>query len=759
MPGRPGEGGVFFLEKASLDSATKRRMLFVLFIFLAVCFVALTVRLFYVQIMQHELYQAKAIDQQVRDTTVTPKRGTIYDRNMKTLAVSASAETVYIAPKSIKDDEEAALIARELSRILGVSEESILKKTQADNYYEVIKRQVEKETADQVREFKQEYDLASVALAEDSKRYYPYGAFASHIIGFTNVDGEGIEGLEMYYNDVLVGMPGRIITAKNARGTDMPFRYEQYIDAQNGYNLVLTIDEAVQHFVEKQLENAVVEYNVQNRATAIVMDVNTGAILAMATKPDYDLNNPREITDPELLAELEALEGEEYSTRQMEIWQSMWRNKAIADTYEPGSVFKIITVSMALEKDVVSLHETFNCPGYKVVAGTRISCWKAGGHGTQDVLTGLKNSCNPVFMELGARIGGASFYDYAEAFGLLEPAGIDLYGEAEGIFFDKDTIANGVVETAVAAFGQTFKVTPIQMITAVSACVNGGYLNQPYLVSKIVDDEGNVVQEFDPSVKRQVISEETSKTVASMLEQVVATGTGKNAYIKGYRIGGKTGTSEKIDEKNEEGVADKRVSSFCGIAPADAPQIAILMLMDEPEVDEVTGGLTAAPTVRKMFEDILPYLGIMPQYTEEELASLEKSVPDVTGMAVADAREKLKDAGFTPSVMGDGQEVLEQVPRSGQKLAQGGKVILYTTEQETSSLKEVPSVEGMSFAQASSTLEAAGFNMSSDGKDLTEDEVYATTQSPAAGTLAEAGSVVKVDFVHESESEWVNVEY
>ncbi|MBQ6058783.1 MAG: PASTA domain-containing protein [Clostridia bacterium] len=747
------------MERTPLDSATRRRMLLVLFVFLGVCFGAITARLFQIQIVQHELYQAKAIDQQVRDTTVTPKRGTIYDRNMKTLAVSASAETVYIAPKSIRNKEEAALIARELSRILGVSEETILKKTTANNYYEIIKRQVEKELADEVRAFKKEYNLESVALAEDSKRYYPYGAFASHVIGFTNVDGEGIEGLESYYNDILVGMPGRIITAKNARGTDMPFRYQQYIDARNGYHLVTTIDEAVQHFIEKHLENAVIEYNVQNRATAIVMDVRTGAILAMATKPDYDLNNPREISDPSLIAELESLEGEEYAKRQMEIWQSMWRNKAIADTYEPGSVFKIITVSMALEKNVVSLHETFNCPGYKVVAGTRIACWKAGGHGVQDVVTGLKNSCNPVFMELGARIGGASFYEYAEAFGLLNKTGIDLYGEASGIFFDRNTIANGVVETAVAAFGQTFKVTPIQMITAISACVNGGYLNQPYLVSKIIDDDGTVVQSFDPIVKRQVISEETSAKVASMLEQVVSTGTGKNAYIKGYRIGGKTGTSEKIDQKNAQGIADKRISSFCGIAPADNPQIAILLLMDEPEVDQVTGGLTAAPTVRKMFEDILPALGIMPQYTAEELASLEKSVPDVSKSTVSEAYAALRSAGFVPSVIGNGDSVIEQVPRGGQKLAKGGKVLLYTEQKEAAPLVTVPSVTGLTLAKATAKLEAAGFNIRANGKDLTEAEVSAISQSPAAGSLAEMGSVVTVDFVHESESEWVSVDY
>ncbi|MBQ3077437.1 MAG: PASTA domain-containing protein [Clostridia bacterium] len=747
------------MNRQDIDNKTRRRMTVVLFLFLTFTFTFILGRLFIVQILRHESYQTRAIEQQVRDTTITPRRGTIYDRNMKTLAVSASTETVYIAPKSMKDESERVLVATELSRILGVEYETVLKKSRNENYYEIIKRQVEKEQADLVRAFVKEHQLSSVALAEDSKRYYPYGAFASHVLGFTNVDGEGIEGIEAYYNDLLIGKPGRIITAKNAHGTDMPFQYEQYIDAQNGYSLVLTIDEAVQHFIEKGLENAVVEFNVQNRATAIVMDVNTGAILGMATKPDFDLNNPREITDPELLAELEALSGSEYSDRQMEIWQSMWRNKAIADSYEPGSVFKILTAAMALEKNVVTTHESFHCPGFKVVAGVRIGCWKHGGHGTQNMLEGLKNSCNPVFMELGSRVGGADFYDFAEAFGLLERTGIDLYGEATGIFFDKNTIAGGPVETAVAAFGQTFKVTPIQMITAVSACVNGGYLYQPYLVSKVVDDNGNVLESYDPVARRQVLSEQTAATVATMLEQVVSTGTGKNAYIKGYRIGGKTGTSEKIDEKNEEGVADKRISSFCAIAPADDPQIALLLLMDEPETDVVTGGLTAAPTVRKMLEDILPYLGIMPQYTEEELASLEHTVPDVTGLPIPDAREQLKGEDFVPTVIGDGETVLEQVPRSGQKLSRGGKVLLYTESGATGSLKEVPDVTGLSLSAARSKLEKAGFNLSTAGVDLGSQEAHAVAQSPIAGSLAEEGSVVEVEFVHEVSSEWVNVSY
>ena len=743
------------IRNGAPPATMKRRMLALMVVFLCLCFSAILIRLFNVQILQHDFYQAKAIDQQVRDTTIAPKRGTIYDRNMKKLAMSVSSETVYIAPKSIKDAAQASLIARELSAILGVSEESILKKTTANNYYEIIKRQVDKETADQVRQLKIDHALSAVALAEDSRRHYPYSSFASHIIGFTNIDGEGIEGLESYYNDVLVGMPGRIIEAKNAKGTEMPFRYAQFIDAKNGYNLVLTVDEAVQHFVEKQLKIAVEDYNVQNRALAIVMDVNTGGILAMATYPDFDLNNPRLTEDEALLAELEMLEGEEYSARQMEIWQANWRNKAIADTYEPGSVFKIITATIALEEGVFSKNETFYCPGYKMVAGTRIGCWKYGGHGAQDMLTGLKNSCNPVFMELGARIGGQAFYEYAEAFGLMNKSGIDLYGEAAGIFHNKAVISRGQVEVAVTAFGQTFKVTPIQMITAISACVNGGNLMEPHLVSKIVDDDGNVVKDFEPVVRRQVISAETSAQVAAMLEDVVATGTGRNAYIAGYRIGGKTGTSEKIDEKNEEGVADKRISSFCGIAPADNPQIAILLLLDEPNVDQITGGLIAAPTVRKMFEDILPYLGIMPQYTTEELAKLEQSVPDVTGLTIEDARSALKGTSFNPVVLGGGTHVLEQVPRAAQKLNSGGKVLLYTDEAATSI--EVPDVSGLSVNQASNRLSAAGFNIRSVGKDLNESDVTAITQTPRAGALAVEGSVVEVEFIHKSESEWVDV--
>lgn len=734
----------------------KNRMVFVLGAFMLVCFLPILIQLFNLQILKHEDYQAKAIDQQVRDTVISPKRGTIYDRNLKALAVSASTETVYIAPKSIAkgDTETMTLVASELSRILGVSQETLMKKMQAENYYEVVKRQVEQEQADEVRKFITDNKLSCVALAEDSKRYYPYGSFAAHVIGFTDIDGKGIEGVEAYYNDILMGMPGRIITLKNAQGTDMPFKYEKYIDARNGYNLVLTIDEGVQHFVEKHLENAVNEYKVGNRATAIVMNVNTGEILAMATYPAYDLNSPREITDEALLQELSGLTGADYTKRQMEIWQASWRNKAIADTYEPGSVFKIMTLSMALEENKTSLNDTFYCPGYKVVAGTRISCWKYGGHGSETLQQGICNSCNPVFMELGARVGGGTFYDYVKAFGFMEKTGIDLYGEATGIFHSRSVIENGAVELAVSSFGQTFKVTPLQLITAISAVVNGGKLLEPRIASKVIDDDGNVIKTFDTVVKRQVISEEVSATMRMLVENVVADGTGRNAAVKGYRIGGKTGTSEKIDEKNEEGVADKRVSSFCGFAPADDPQIAILLMMDEPGVAVVSGGVIAAPTVGKMFADILPYLGIMPQYTEEELASLEKTVPDVTGLTADAARKAVKDSGFTPVVMeGGGESVLVQMPRAGSKLTAGGKVLLYT-ESDSYTIAEVPNVKGLTPSAAESILTGAGFNIRATGKDIQESGVTAASQSPEAGSFAELGSIVEVEFIHNDEADW-----
>ena len=732
---------------------------FVLMILMGVVmFVLLFFRLFDLQITRHEELQGKAVNQQTRRTVVTANRGTIYDAGGNILAISSSAETIILSPleidNAVNDTEDPVSWTKEslaagLAEILGKDASAIRKRMDnVKSQYEVIQLRADEDTAAKVRSYVDENKIAGVHLVADTKRYYPYGSLAAQVIGFVGDENTGLYGLEAYYEKELEGQSGLVISSKDQAENDMLYTYEQYFAAKNGSDLTLTLDTTIQYYLEKGIESMVDKFSAANGASGIVMDAKTGGILAMASYPNYDLNDFLTVSDQTLQ---ERIEREESTVADMQLLQ--WRNKALNDTYEPGSTFKILTLSAALEEGVVDKTTTVNCNGSVNISGYTIHCSNKNGHGLQTLVQSVGNSCNPAFINYGLRIGNEKFYEYMRSFGLMNTTGIDLGGEAVGVFAADSSFTQ--LDLACYAFGQNFTVTPLALIAAQAACVNGGYLHTPYLVERITDSDGNVTYRHDNTPVRQVISEQTSATVRECLEYVVASGTGKNGQVAGYRIGGKTGTADK-------GQTGDVVVSFLCFAPADDPQIMMLITMDTPSRSTgtyVSGGNMVAPTASSIMSNILPYLGIMPQYTEEELASLEKSVPDVTGMAVADAREKLKDAGFAPSVMGDGQEVLEQVPRSGQKLAQGGKVILYTTEQETSTLKEVPSVEGMSFAQASSTLEAAGFNMSSDGKDLTEDEVYATTQSPAAGTLAEAGSVVKVDFVHESESEWVNVEY
>ncbi len=741
----------------SMSKKMMQRMAFVLFCFIGIGFTTLGVRLYIIQIQDHEFYQAKAINQQMRDTTIAPNRGTIYDRNMKTLALSATTEVISIAPKSL-DSDQIDLVARELSTILDVSYDSIIEKANTNTYYQLVKRQVEKDVADEVRQFISEYDVSGINIDADSKRYYPYGDFASHIIGFTNVDGVGIEGVEAYYDDILIGTPGRIVSAKNALSMDMPFRYEQYIDAQDGYNLVLTLDEVIQHFLEKHLEAAAIKYNVQDRATVIAMDVNTGDILGLAVYPDYDLNSPRDILDEEMSIYIDSLSGSEKTDAQLAYWQELWRNKAIADTYEPGSTFKAFTAAMSLEENAIDPSKTLYCPGYRVVAGIRINCWKGEGHGALDLEGALQNSCNPYMMNIADSIGGQTFYDYVKAFGFLEKTGIDLYGEAVGIFHQERTIVNGPVELAVSSFGQTFKVTPISLLTGFSSLVNGGYLVTPRVADKVVDDDGTIISVFETEVKRQVISEEVSEQMSYMLETVVSEGTGKNAYLMGYTIGGKTATSEKIDEKNEEGEVDKFSVSFVGFAPAEDPEIALLLMLDEPDVEGVyiSGGVMAAPVIGDMFEDILPYIGIAPQYTEEQLAQMEKPVPSVIDLTVEDARKIIQENSFNPVVMGEGAIVIEQVPHPQQTLGKDGKVILYT-EGAGENMVNVPSVEGESLSNAISILENAGFNVRIEGDD-SDYSREVTTQSPTAGTLLAEGSVIVVEVIFDTYSDWAGID-
>lgn len=720
----------------------------VLTVFVSLLLVVMTGYMAYYQIIKHDFYQAKAITQQTMDTEINANRGTIFDRNGVALALSATVETVFISPASVKDDEQARLIASRLSEILDVDEETIYKKAQKTNYYEVIKRKVEKDVADEVRKFIDESKVTAVHLVEDTKRYYPYGSLASHVIGFVGTDNIGLDGVEDVYNEYLQGVNGKLITAKNASGTELPFEYETYIEAKNGNDVTLTIDATVQHYLEKHIENARQENKCLNGAAAMIMDVKTGGILGMVSKPDYDLNNYYEVTDSMLLEGLSKLTGDQLETETDNARNTMWRNKLIVDTYEPGSTFKIITSSVAVEENIVSDSDSFYCPGYYRVAGTTIRCWKHGGHGSQNFAEAIQNSCNPAFMMIGGRIGSELFYKYIKNFGLMEKTGIDLNGEASGIFHTKENFNE--VELATTSFGQTFKITPLQMLTAVCAAANDGYLVTPHVVKEITstDADGNTktIKSFESNVKRQVISKETSEKVCELLEQAVKVGSGKNAYVKGYRVAGKTGTSEKIDEKNEEGVADKRIASFIGFAPANDPQVAILVMLDEPSAGEVFGGVIAAPVAGDILADVLPYLGINPQYTEQELASLDITTPTVTGITSDEAIQKLTQKNISYRVVGGEGEVEQQMPKAGTSMPQGGTVILYTNGQTPSSNIVVPDLTGLSLGEAGQRLKSAGLNMRIVGNESTKSTAKVFSQTPAAGSVVESGTVVTVKF-------------
>ncbi len=696
----------------------------------------LLLRTGYLQIIRGPGLKQAAVEQQTRDSIVSSERGTIYDRNMKVLAQSASTNMVCVVPVTIREEGNAEDVARALSEILDLSYDTVYAKTQKNSYYEIVKRRVESEQVEQIRALK----LAGIRLDADTKRYYPNGTLASHVIGFTGDDNQGLWGLESVYDTVLKGTNGRIITAKSANGSDMPYEYEQYMDPVQGADLVLTIDETIQHFVEKHLETAVAETSVQQGAAAIVMNPKTGEILAMAAKPDYDLNAPMTLTDETVLAELEALEGEEYTQKYTEKLNSLWRNKAVVDTYEPGSTFKSIVAAAALEENLVSLDEGFNCGGSRTVSGTVINCHDRDGHGHQSFVQGVQNSCNPVFMEIGARLGWKNFLKYYKSFGFGETTGFELPGEAEGIFFTEENMHD--LELATSSFGQGFNVTPLQMITAMSAIANGGYLMKPYIVKQINDEEGNVVEVTEPEVVRQVISEETSRNMRTILEGVVSEGGGKNAYVKGYRVAGKTGTSEKQPRGNQ-----KYVASFLGFAPADDPQVACIVILDEP-VGDYYGSMIAAPVVGRIMEDTLRYLGIERQYSEAEEAEIDVNMPDITGKTTAEAAEVLIGAGLRYHVVGEeGAAVKSQMPRAGTAVRKDSVCILYTGEVEEEKVI-VPDVLGFSVADANTALANSDLNimLRGTGRLHAEGILRSVSQEPAAGTEVAKGTVVQVEF-------------
>lgn len=725
-------------------------------LFLGIC--CLICVLAYYTIFRHEDLASKALAQQTMDVAISADRGTITDRNGTKLAVSSDVKTVYISPNDIEDETEAREVSKNLSEILGVDYETLYAKTQKKNYYEVVKRKVESDLVQKVRDYISESDYECIHMIDDTKRYYPYNNLASHIIGFVGVDNQGLDGVELKYNSYLEGTSGKLITIKNNAGTELLDEYETYVPAINGNDVALTIDVNIQYYLEKYIEQARQTNKCLNGAAGLIMDVNTGEILAMTSKPDYDLNQYQVITDSVLAKELEVYQtGEKemitdkdgterektVDEKKTELINVMRRNKLIVDTYEPGSTFKILTAAMAIEENKVSHNDTFYCPGYKVVADYTIRCWKSGGHGSQTFAEAIQNSCNPAFMTLGENVTNTTFIKYYKNFGLTEKTGIDLGGEATGIFHNEKNF--NTVELATASFGQRFKVTPMQMITAVAAVANGGYLVTPHIVKEIssVDENGTrtIVETVSSGVKRQVISENTSKELCELLEGVVSIGSGKNAYVKGYHVAGKTGTSEKLETESSTG-EEEYIASFIGFAPADDPKIAILVMLDEPNGIEYFGGLTAAPVAGDILNEVLPYLEITPEYTEEELASLDTSVPSVGGIDSSEAVKLIKEKGLSYKIVGGEGTVEYQMPKSGTSIPRTGTVVLYTNGKEPSATVTVPDITKMSVAGANKMINNYGLNFRSVGNESTKKTALISSQEPAAGTVVEAGTVI-----------------
>lgn len=727
-----------------------RRTLIVLIVMVALGFGLIVVSLIRLQLVDGAELQKAAVDQQLRDTTISAQRGTIYDRNMKPLAQSATVWKVVLAPAYIDKDDETLRrkLSTGLADILGLDAEDIYKRTEGTSYYDVLKTKVETDVKDRLVQFIEENDLGNtIQLQEDYKRYYPFGSFASTILGFTGTDGQGLAGLEAYYDEYLSGTAGRLVTAKNAVGTDMPFQYEQKVEAQDGYNLVLTIDEVVQHYLEQALEEGVENNKVENRATGIVMNVKTGEIVAMAVKGDYDPNNPFVIADEEERARIAELPEEEQQEATSAALQAQWRNKAVSDTYYPGSVFKMVTLSMALEENVATEETTFTCTGsYVPVQGERaINCHNTSGHGTQTLVQGTMNSCNPFFIYLGQLLGTETFFDYFEAFGFTQKTGIDLPGESQSIYHDRDM---SLMDLAVESFGQNFSITPIQMITACAAIANGGYLVQPHVVSQIVDNDGNIIKTADTTVKRQVISEETSKRVSKILQENATSGTAKNGYVAGYRIAGKTGTSEKVGADGKVGSDNKYIASYCGFAPADDPQYAVLVFFDEPTGDSYYGGAVAGPVFAKIMEEILPYLNVETKYTEDEAGSVGVSAPNVIGKTVSEATNELTNSGLKILVKGSGDTVIAQTPDLGSSVPSGGTVVVYTDEASMNQTVTVPNFTNRSLSDVNYLAAQAGLNIKVTGA-YNSSAATARTQDYAAGEQIKPGTVITVNFVEE----------
>ena len=717
-----------------------------------------TFQLVNIMIANGEKYQNEASEQQLYDSLVTAPRGEIYDRNMQVLARSTTAWTVYITPNGIHKIEDEAdkeyvrkTIAENLSEILELEYDKVYEQTGKRSYYVIVKKKIEKSVADKVREFlsDEKYEdlelVKYVGLDETTKRYYPNDSLASVVLGFVGSDDQGLSGLESYYDNELTGIAGRVVAAKSAAGTDMPLTYEMVESAKKGNSLVLTIDSYIQYTAEKYLEAAIAENQIAERGAAIVMNVKTGAVLAMAVKGDFNPNDPFTLSATEQKQVAEITDEKKKEEKENELLNRQWRNKAVSDTYEPGSVFKIVTASIALEENLINEKSTFYCSGSTTVAGQHYNCHKRQGHGNQTLAQSIANSCNPAFITIGQQIGVSTFSKYFKAFGLTEKTGIDLPGEANSTYHAEENM--GPVELSSTSFGQTFNLTPMQLISAAAVCVNGGYLVKPHLVEKMIDEDGKVVKTTDTGYKRQVISEKTSATMRTLMEFVAEKGA-KNALATGYRVGAKTGTSQKMSKILSTGDSYLYVGSCVSVAPIDDPEVAVLVILDEPKGDKYYGGVISAPVNGKIMTDILPYLGYEPSYSEEELKNLATSVPEVVGDTVENAKAKLSSVKLEYQVKGKGEKIVKQLPEAGNRILRGGVVILYTDDTDDQTVT-VPNLVGLTANEVNTVAAQSGINIEFSG-NTTSTGLKSYNQSVAAGTSVSAGTIVTVYFRDES---------
>ncbi len=756
------------------DTYVRRGILWMMLALGIVAFAIVGVRLAKVMLLDHEYYENKAISNQTRSTAVTATRGNIYDRNMDVLASSASVENIFLDPLELKQNKvDLDFLSENLAQLLDLDAQSIRKKAEDTSMrYKIIKRKQPKAVCDAVRAFLTEHSIVGVHLEPETLRYYPNDSVLSQLLGFVNTENVGTEGLESYYNQTLEGVPGAVITTKGNNETEMLYSYETYYEAQEGKSLVLTIDLTVQRALEKQMQDAIDRYDVQNGAFGIVMDVNTGELIAMATLGGYDPNNYLEIYDTEVYKETEELyniamqqpEGSEARTQSLQTYNEavaaarlkQWRNRCVSDGYEPGSTFKALTLAAALDSGAVTLQNHFSCGGSEKFEGRSqiLNCWKHAGHGGQTTAQALQNSCNLAFAHIGLKTGGETLYDYYEAFGLMERTGLDLPGEAKGLFHSKahlaDNKAYGTSYLISTSFGQTIKPTAMQMVRAIASVVNGGYLLEPYVVSQVLDENGEVLQSKERTVIRQVISEQTSATMCELLESVVSEGTAKNANVAGYRIGGKTGTSEKTDQREENGQMTRdKIVSFVGIAPMEDPQYIVLIALDTPNPatgQYISGGVMAAPTVAAVLEDILPYLGVEAEYEQQELYRVNVPMPDVVGLTQYQAAEKLEDSHLQYRVVGTGSKIVSQLPASGKDVPCYSTVVLYMDDSMPTDTVAVPNLMGLTLAEASKKLNDLGLYLQAKGTDATAWHVVATRQSIAQGTEVSRGTTVTVTF-------------